>query len=121
MGGAKGPVAHGTPDHPPPAGSVLVVRTLEPELAGALPGLAGLVSETGSTLSHLAILAREYGVPTVVAVPDALERYPAGTRVLVDGDTGEVTDDRAAGPDRPAARRWGTPLIARRRRWPRDR
>jgi pyruvate,water dikinase len=69
---------------------VLVVRTLEPELASLLPGLAGLVAETGSTLSHLAILAREYGVPTVVAVPDALERYPAGAVVLVDGGTGEV-------------------------------
>jgi phosphoenolpyruvate-protein kinase (PTS system EI component) len=41
-------------------------------------------------LSHLAILAREYGVPTVVAVHDALQRFPAGARLLVDGTTGEV-------------------------------
>ncbi len=32
-------------------------------LAALLPGLGGLVAETGSVLSHLAILAREYGVP----------------------------------------------------------
>jgi pyruvate,water dikinase len=55
-----------------------------------LPSLGGLVAETGSVLSHLAILAREYGVQTVVAVRDALHRYPPGTRLLVDGDTGEV-------------------------------
>jgi rifampicin phosphotransferase len=76
-------------------GCVLVVRTLEPGLAATLPGLAGLVSETGSVLSHLAILARELGVPTVVGVPDAVMRFPTGSTVLVDGGTGEVAP---AGP-----------------------
>ena len=61
------------------AGRVLVVRTLDPTLAARLPGLAGLVSESGSTLSHLAILAREYHVPTVVAVHDAMHRFPLGS------------------------------------------
>ena len=72
-------------------GSVLVVRSLEPALASALPGAAGLVAETGSVLSHLAILARELAVPTVVNVSDALERFPPGATVVVDGSTGEVT------------------------------
>jgi pyruvate,water dikinase len=72
-------------------GAVLVVDVLAPSLAPRLPGLAGLVSETGSTLSHLAILARELNVPTVVAVPGAIERFPVGSRVVVDGLTGEVT------------------------------
>jgi pyruvate,water dikinase len=73
------------------ADTVLVVVNLEPELAPALPGLAGLVAETGSPLSHLAILAREMHVPTVVAVPDARHRFPCGTRVVVDGTTGEIS------------------------------
>lgn len=67
-----------------------MVRELSPALAGYLPGLAGLVAETGSALSHLAILAREYDVPTVVAVHDALRRFTPGTRLYVDGATGEV-------------------------------
>jgi pyruvate,water dikinase len=67
-----------------------VVRVLEPSLAASLPHVSGLVAETGSTLSHLAILAREVNVPTVVGVEDALQRYPPGTLVLVDGTTGEV-------------------------------
>ncbi len=71
-------------------GDILVVRTLDPRLAAWLPTVGGIVSETGSVLSHLAILAREYGVPTVVGVHDALERYPAGSEVVVDGGTGEV-------------------------------
>lgn len=75
----------------PPKGTVLVVRTLDPGIAPLLPHLDGLVAETGSVLAHLAILARELGVPTVVGVIDALERFPDGTVVTVDGTTGEVT------------------------------
>jgi pyruvate,water dikinase len=48
------------------------------------------VAETGGTLSHLAILAREFGVPTVVGVHDSLFRFPPGVPLLVDGSTGEV-------------------------------
>ena len=54
-----------------PAGSVLVVSHLDPRLAAVIPRLAGLVAETGSPLSHLAILAREHGVATVVGLADA--------------------------------------------------
>jgi pyruvate,water dikinase len=89
-GRAVGRACHGTVRHPPAPGDVLVVRHLEPGLAPLLPTVSGLVAETGSTLSHLAILAREYGVPTVVGVHAALQRFPAGTRLLVDGSTGEV-------------------------------
>ncbi|MFG1998485.1 PEP/pyruvate-binding domain-containing protein [Spirillospora sp. NPDC048911] len=87
-GRGSGP-AHSGPDAPP-AGSVLVVDTLRPSLAARLPKLAGLVAETGSPLSHLAILARELGVPTVVGLRGALDRFPPGTGLLVDGDTGRV-------------------------------
>jgi pyruvate,water dikinase len=90
-GGGRGEgVVHGGDDLPEP-GAILVVRTLDPGLAPLLPRLGGLVAETGSVLSHLAILARELGVPTVVGVPDAVTRFPAGTHVVVDGTAGEVT------------------------------
>jgi rifampicin phosphotransferase len=91
-GGGRGiGIVHNPTTGPPPAGSVLVVRALEPGLAALLPGLSGIVAETGSVLSHLAILAREVGVPTVVAVENAVDRFPPGARILVDGNTGEVT------------------------------
>lgn len=86
-GRGLGTVADAHDDRP---GTVLVVQALEPGLAGRLAGRAGLVAETGSALSHLAILARELGVPTVVGVPDAIRRFPPGTVVLVDGVTGQV-------------------------------
>ncbi|MEY2974663.1 MAG: hypothetical protein RIR49_1083 [Actinomycetota bacterium] len=70
---------------------VLVCEHLTPDLAPTLGHVAGLVAETGSALSHLAILARESGVATVAAFPDARGRLPSGSRVLVDGRSGEVT------------------------------
>lgn len=93
-GGRKqGPVHVGAEPAP---GSVLVVRTLDPSLAPVLPGLAGLVSETGSPLSHLAILAREHGVPTVVGMAGALNQFRPGDMVDVDGAAGTVTISQTA-------------------------
>jgi pyruvate,water dikinase len=70
-------------------GRVLVVPSLDPGLAGVLGGLAALVSETGSPLSHLAILAREQRLPVVVGVLDAATLHD-GDRVLVDGAAGTI-------------------------------
>jgi pyruvate,water dikinase len=98
-GGGRGQGVVLPADALPADGAVLVVRTLDPGLAPLLPGLRGLVAETGSVLSHLAILAREFGVPTVVGVEDALRRFPPGTEIVVDGGTGEV----AAGASREVA------------------
>lgn len=95
-GVGRGPVTHDADD--PPPGSVLVVRTLRPDLATVLPRLAGLVAETGSPLAHLAILAREAGVATVVGLSDATSILVDGDEVVVDGGGGEVrnVDDHAA-------------------------
>jgi pyruvate,water dikinase len=75
----------------PPTGSVLVTTTLAPGLGPLLPRLHGIVAETGSVLSHLAILAREAGVPTVVGYANATRDLHEGDQVVVDGDTGLVT------------------------------
>ncbi|MEV8021539.1 PEP/pyruvate-binding domain-containing protein [Streptomyces sp. NPDC086554] len=79
-----------------PADAVLVVRTLDPALAQLLPGLAGLVAQTGSPLSHLAVLAREFALPAVVGVSDAVRRFPPGSRLTLDGTTGDVHADADA-------------------------
>lgn len=102
--GAGGGRGTGTVHHDPvglPEGAVLVVPLLDPSLARQLPRLGGLVAETGSALSHLAILARESGVPTVVGVADARRRFPEGAVVTVDGTAGTVVLERAPAP--PAA------------------
>jgi pyruvate,water dikinase len=49
----------------------------------------GVISESGGVLSHCAIIAREYGIPAVVSVSEAMSLRD-GMIVTVDGDKGEV-------------------------------
>jgi len=55
---------------------VLIATTTTPAWTPLFPSLAGLVTETGGILSHAAIVAREYGIPTVVGVEDATHLIP---------------------------------------------
>ncbi|WP_328470128.1 PEP-utilizing enzyme [Streptomyces sp. NBC_00448] len=89
-GGGHGTGTAWDGEGPRPPHPVLVVRTLDPALAPLLPGLTGLVAETGSVLSHLAVPAREYHLPTAVGVSRAVERLTPGTVLTVDGGTGAV-------------------------------
>ncbi|MFD3487679.1 phosphoenolpyruvate--protein phosphotransferase [Streptomyces sp. NPDC058665] len=79
----------GVPDSDEPY--VLVARDLAPADTALLdPTLVlGFVTEEGGPTSHSAILARQLGVPAVVALPGAVE-VAEGTMVAVDGSTGEV-------------------------------
>ena len=49
-----------------------------------------VVTQTGGPLSHAAIVAREYGIPAVMGLAQALS-LPDGARLLVDGSRGLVT------------------------------
>jgi len=73
------------------SGEVLVTSNTDPGWTGLFMRAAGLVLETGGMLAHGAIVAREYGLPAVTAVPDATARIPDGARVRVDGAAGTVT------------------------------
>jgi pyruvate,water dikinase len=97
-GRAVGTVWDGT--GPRPTDAVLVVRTLDPALAPLLPQLTALVAQTGSPLSHLAVLAREFGLPAVVGATDAVRRFPPGSHISVDGTTGDVKTNVRTGEAR---------------------
>jgi pyruvate,water dikinase len=49
-----------------------------------------VVAETGSSLSHAAIVAREYGIPVVMACEHATQKLVDGDLVEVDGSAGTV-------------------------------
>jgi pyruvate,water dikinase len=72
------------------AGDVLVAPQTDPGWATVLFLVRGLVMERGGMLSHGAIIAREFGIPSVVSVDRATERIPQGSTVTVDGDEGQV-------------------------------
>ncbi len=71
-------------------GDVLVTRQTDPGWGPLFFLIRGLVIERGGMLSHGAILAREYGIPTVVAVPDATRKITHGQTLTVNGDRGIV-------------------------------
>ncbi|MEH6588975.1 MAG: PEP/pyruvate-binding domain-containing protein [Halioglobus sp.] len=53
--------------------------------------IGGLVTDLGSSVSHGAVIAREYGLPCVVNTRQATRFLQSGNRVRLDGDTGTVT------------------------------
>ena len=73
------------------AGDVLVAATADPGWTPLFGRLAGLVLETCGLLSHAAVVAREYGLPAVMGVPEATRQLQDGQIVQVDGTAGLVT------------------------------
>jgi pyruvate,water dikinase len=80
-----------------PAGAVLVARATPPAWLQVFERAAAIVTDSGSVLSHSAILAREYGIPAVVGVGSGALRLQDGTLVAVDGARGTVSSARARG------------------------
>lgn len=71
-------------------GDILVTRQTDPGWGPVLFLVRGLVMERGGMLSHGAILAREYGIPTVVDVRDATRQIETGETIRINGDCGVV-------------------------------
>ena len=71
-------------------GEVLVAPSTDPAWTPLFLTAAGLVMEAGGMMSHGAIVAREYGIPAVVGVPEATTRLADGQTVEVDGNEGLV-------------------------------
>ncbi|MBQ8162579.1 MAG: phosphoenolpyruvate synthase [Clostridia bacterium] len=71
-------------------GDILVCPLTDPEWTPLFTLAGGVVVDTGGTLSHAAIVAREYGIPAVLATGNATKLIRDGDRVLVSGDTGSV-------------------------------
>jgi phosphocarrier protein FPr len=79
------------------AEGILVARDLTPaDAAGLDAGLvSGVVLAYGSPSSHAAILARARDIPLVVAAGREVLDVPEGTRIIIDGRSGELHIDPA--------------------------
>jgi pyruvate,water dikinase len=71
-------------------GDILVTRQTDPGWGPVFFLISGLVIERGGMLSHGAIIAREFGIPCVVGVRDAMNRIDDGATITVDADAGVV-------------------------------
>jgi pyruvate,water dikinase len=85
-------------------GEVLVCESTSPNWTPAFAKIAACVCDGGGTLSHAAIVGREYGVPTVTATGLATMVISDGDEVEVDGTTGQVTVLRRTAVPRSADR-----------------
>ena len=71
-------------------GEILVTPSTDPGWTPLFLTAGGLIVETGGANSHGAVVAREYGIPAVVGVPDATARIKTGDLITVDGSAGIV-------------------------------
>jgi rifampicin phosphotransferase len=76
-------------------GDVLVAQSASPVWSIVFPRIGALVTDTGGALCHCAIIAREFGIPAVVATRGATRHLQDGDLVTVDGKAGTVTIRRA--------------------------
>ncbi|RJU00322.1 pyruvate kinase [Arthrobacter frigidicola] len=79
------------------AGEVLVCRTTSPAWTPLLARAAAVVTEIGGLLAHAAIVAREFGIPAVLAAEKAISALTDGQHVIVDGTAGTITTTHASG------------------------
>lgn len=75
-----------------PPETVLCAKELTPSMIAEInkENIVGIVTETGSTTSHSAILARVLEIPAVMSVPDIMSAAKNGEVIITDGGKGEV-------------------------------
>ena len=72
-------------------GEIFVTTSPNPAFTPLFSIASGLVSATGSILSHGLVSAREYQLPAVTGIADIAKKLKNGQKVKVDGNTGIVS------------------------------
>ncbi|MEK7618934.1 MAG: PEP-utilizing enzyme [Patescibacteria group bacterium] len=71
-------------------GDILVTRITDPTMVSMMARAGAIVCDIGSMTSHPSIVSREMGIPCVVNTKPGTKVLTDGTRVCVDGTTGEI-------------------------------
>ncbi|QBD83042.1 phosphoenolpyruvate synthase [Ktedonosporobacter rubrisoli] len=71
-------------------GEILIAPSTDPGWTPLFLTAGALIMEMGGSMSHGAVVAREYGIPAVVGVIGATERIQTGQIISVDGSTGSI-------------------------------
>lgn len=72
-------------------GDVLVARATAPAWTPLFTRVVAVITDAGTLAAHASLIAREYGLPAVVATGNATDRVSDGQRLTVDGGQGTVT------------------------------
>ena len=78
-------------------GEILVCEATSPNWTPAFALISACVCDGGGSLTHAAIVSREYGIPCVVGTSVATARIRTGDLIQVDGSEGRVTILERAG------------------------
>ncbi len=71
-------------------GDIMVCQMTNPAWTPLFALIAGIVTDAGGTVSHPAVMAREFGIPAVIGCSVATQRIKSGDRLRVNGSTGLV-------------------------------
>lgn len=71
-------------------GDILVTSFTDPGWTALFVSIKGLVTEVGGLMTHGAVIAREYGIPAVVGVENAMHLIKDGQRIRVNGTDGYI-------------------------------
>ncbi|QQK75405.1 phosphoenolpyruvate synthase [Salicibibacter cibarius] len=71
-------------------GDILVTSFTDPSWTPLFVSIKGLVTEVGGLMTHGAVIAREYGLPAVVGVENAMKVIKDGQRIRVNGADGYI-------------------------------
>ena len=71
-------------------GDILVTAHTDPSWSPLFVAIKGLVTEVGGLMPHGAVMAREYGLPTVVGVEHATRLIRDGQQIRLHGTDGYV-------------------------------
>jgi pyruvate,water dikinase len=77
-----------------PTGAVLVSRYSLPVLARVIPRASAIITDVGSPTGHMATVAREFRIPTIVDTGSATEILKSGQLVTVDAERNVVYEGR---------------------------
>jgi pyruvate,water dikinase len=73
-----------------PKGAILVAKRSSPRFVALMGKTAAIVTDAGSTTGHMASLAREFRIPTILGTGDGTRSIPSGTIITVDALRGFV-------------------------------
>jgi phosphohistidine swiveling domain-containing protein len=69
---------------------ILVAASTSPSWTPIFSMIKGVVVDRGASLSHAAIVGREYGIPVVMNVFEGTTKIKSGQRIKVDANMGAV-------------------------------
>lgn len=72
-------------------GDILVTESTNPSWTPIIYAASAVVTEVGGSLSHAAIVSREYGKPAVVGIKEAIKKIKDGQKITVDGTKGIIS------------------------------